>query len=182
MLETSPSRVQEPVQIDGTLYVARPGYNLPEPQVTKEGIVTMQTLLFQGPGDLLIYPEEIKDNKFRTSLYGDQHHPYEFRTPDCPFLKLELVSPYEVDCQDLENLTICTRSTQNIAENGRSMFLDLRFSVNNIYEGKHSCSLQVEDLTFAEQFGVTSQVTMFYNALFFFIKGFSSESFKVGFQ
>ena len=56
MPETSPSRVQEPVQIDGTLYVARPGYNLPEPQVTKEGIVTMLTLLFQGPGDLLIYP------------------------------------------------------------------------------------------------------------------------------
>ena len=50
------------------------------------------------------------------------------------------------------------------------MFLDLQFSMDvgdaeifNHPEGQYSCSLLVEDSSFPEQFGMTSQVTDVYN-------------------
>ena len=61
---------------------------------------------------------------------------------------------------------MCARSNQISAENGKSTFLDLQYSVGisvaekfDIDKSKHSCSFLVEDMTFPEQFGVTSQVT-----------------------
>ena len=95
---------------DGALYVARPGYHLPEPQVTKLRYTsTYFRTNFQDPDDLHIYMNNIKDDKFHLSLYVNQNHPYNFQTPDCSFLKLHLVTPYTVDCSDLKNLTMCTR-------------------------------------------------------------------------
>ena len=52
---------------------------------------------------------DIEDDKFRLSLYVNQNHPYNFRTPDCSFLKLDLVTPYAVDCSEQKNLRMCTR-------------------------------------------------------------------------
>ena len=66
-------------------------------------------LQLQGPEDLHIYPEDIKVDQFRLSLYANHHQQYSFKTPDCPFLTLALVTPYQVNCQELKNLTMCTR-------------------------------------------------------------------------
>ena len=54
------------------------------------------------------------------------------------------------------------------SEDGKSMFLDLQFSVDvgeifNHPDSQHTCSLLVEDSLFPEQFGMTSQVTGVYN-------------------
>ena len=99
----------------------------------------------------------MKNSVFRISLYATHHHEYAFHTPDCLFLKLVGVTPYEINCQDMQNLTICTRAEEN-----KTMFLDLKFLLERSdmgIEEKQSCSLLVENLDFSEQFGVSSEVS-----------------------
>ena len=148
------------VHLGGAVHVAQPGQDLPEPQVSRVALSPSSLgpfNLIQGPEDLVIDLSTMKNNVFRISLYTTQHHEYAFHTPDCLFLKLVGVTPYEINCQDMQNLTMCTRT-----EEDKTMFLDLKFLVERSdmgTEDKQSCSLLVENLDFVEQFGVTSEVS-----------------------
>ena len=58
------------------------------------------------------------------------------------------------------------------AEDEKSVFLDLQFSVDltaietfSSHQSQHACSLLLEDRTFLEQFGVASQVREFFTGL-----------------
>ena len=64
----------------------------------------------------------IENSTFRISLYAPQYHEYTFTTPDCLFLQLTRVTPWQINCQDMKTLAICTR-----AEDNNTMFLDIQF-------------------------------------------------------
>jgi hypothetical protein len=110
LVTTTTSTVVVTMHREGSLYVAKPGYHLPEPQVNKL-CFTNNNVKFQSAEDLQIYMDDIKDDKFCLSLFANHKHSYSFLTPDCPFLTLTLVTPYKVDCdKDQNNLTMCNRS------------------------------------------------------------------------
>ena len=115
----------ETIHREGSLYVAKPGNHLPEPQVDmfyvlwgaedrliySDDVKNDKFRKFQSPEDLHIFVNEIEDNKFHLSLFANHQHAYSFQTPDCPFLTLTSVTPYGVDCvKDQNNLTMCNRS------------------------------------------------------------------------